>query len=333
MKQKKLSYAKYGYFFCIPFTVAFLIFQLYPVLYTALIGFTGLKGLGKSITDPGMGIIWNDLFKNFKTVLTNGSFRTAFKNTWMIWGLNFVPQVLLALLLAAIFTSTRSKIKGQGFFKVVFYMPNIITAATVAILFASFFGYPMGPMNDIFTTLGLSKEPIFFLQSKTTARGIVAFIQFWMWYGYSMIVFISGILGISPDIFEAAEVDGATRFQQFIHVTLPNLRTIMLFSLVTSLIGGLQMFDIPQLFIAKSGPDNATLTTSCFIYNQAFSGSYMYNRAAAASMIMFLIICVCSAILFYLMRDKDEVALHKIERKREKEFKKKMRLQKQGGKA
>ena len=148
-----------------------------------------------------------------------------------------------------------------------------------------------------------------------------------------MIVFISGILGISPDIFEAAEVDGATRFQQFIHVTLPNLRTIMLFSLVTSLIGGLQMFDIPQLFITKSGPDNATLTTSCFIYNQAFSGSYMYNRAAAASMIMFLIICVCSAILFYLMRDKDEVALHKIERKREKEFKKKMKLQKQGGKA
>ncbi len=329
MKQKKLSYAKYGYFFCIPFTIAFLIFQLYPVLYTAAIGFTDLKGLGNT----AIHFLSSDPFKNFKTILTNGSFQTAFKNTWRIWGMNFVPQVLLALLLAAIFTSTRSKIKGQGFFKVVFYMPNIITCATVAILFASFFGYPMGPMNDIFTTLGLSKEPIYFLQSKSTARGVVAFIQFWQWYGYSMIVFISGILGISPDIFEAAEVDGATRFQQFIHVTLPNLKTIMLFSLVTSLIGGLQMFDIPQLFIVKSGPDNATLTTSCFIYNQAFAGSYMYNRAAAASMIMFLIICVCSAILFYMLRDKDEIALHKIERQREKEFKKKLKLQKQGGKA
>lgn len=324
MKQKKLSYAKYGYYFCIPFTVAFIIFQLYPVLYTAVIGFTDLKGLGNTT----LHFLANDPFKNFKTVLTNGSFRTAFKNTWLIWGVNFVPQVVLALLLAAIFTSTRSKIKGQGFFKVVFYMPNIITAATVAILFASFFGYPMGPMNDIFTTLGISKEPIYFLQSKTTARGVVAFIQFWMWYGYSMIVFISGILGISPDIFEAAEVDGASRWQQFWYVTLPNLKTIMLFSLVTSLIGGLQMFDIPQLFIVKSGPDNATLTTSCFIYNQAFSGSYLYNRAAAASMIMFLIICVCSAILFYLMRDKDEAALNKLIKKQEKEYKKKIKAAK-----
>ncbi|MBR6451550.1 MAG: sugar ABC transporter permease [Lachnospiraceae bacterium] len=329
MKQKKLSYAKYGYMFCIPFTVAFLIFQLYPVLYTAVIGFTDLKGLGNTT----IHFLSSDPFKNFKTIISNGSFQTAFKNTWMIWGVNFVPQILLALLLAAIFTSTRSKIKGQGFFKVVFYMPNIITAATIAILFASFFGYPKGPVNDLFLRFGISQEPVFFLQSKTTARGVVAFIQFWMWYGYTMIVFISGILGISPDIFEAAEVDGATRFQQFIHVTLPNLRTIMLFSLVTSLIGGLQMFDIPQLFIAKSGPDNATLTTSCFIYNQAFSGSYLYNRAAAASMLMFLIICVCSAVLFYLMRDKDEAKLNKIIRQQEKEFRKKMKLEKQGGRA
>lgn len=330
MKTKNKSrYAKYGYIFSIPFVLAFLIFQLYPVMYTALIGFTDMKGLNNT----NVHFLTNDIFKNFKTILGNGSFRTAFKNTWGIWIVNFIPQVLLALLLAAIFTDTRGKMKGQGFFKVVFYMPNIITAATVAILFASFFGYPMGPMNDIFTTLGISDEPVFFLQNKTTARGVVAFIQFWMWYGYSMIVFISGILGISPDIFEAAEVDGASRLQQFFYVTLPNLRTIMLFSLVTSLIGGLQMFDIPQLFISKSGPDNATLTTSCFIYNQAFSGSYLYARAAAASMLMFLIICVCAAIMFYLMRDKDEVALHKIVRQQEREFKKAQKLARQEGRA
>lgn len=329
MKNKKLNYARFGYFFCIPFTVAFLIFQLYPVLYTTFIGFTDLKGLGT--TD--IHVLTGDLFKNFKTVLGNASFQIAFKNTWLIWGVNFVPQVVLALLLAAIFTDSRSKIKGQGFFKVVFYMPNIITAATVALLFAQFFGYPMGPMNDAFKTLGLSDEPIYFLRSKATARGVVAFIQFWMWYGYSMIVFISGILGISPEIFEAAEVDGASRVQQFFYVTLPNLKTIMLFSLVTSLIGGLQMFDIPQLFITKSGPDNATLTTSCFIYNQAFSGSYLYNRAAAASMIMFCIIGICSAIMFFVMRDKEEAELHKLIKKQEKEYKLKMKMEAKGGRA
>ena len=80
-----------------------------------------------------------------------------------------------------------------------------------------------------------------------------------MWYGYTMIVLISGILGISPEIYEAAEIDGATSWDKFRYVTLPNLRTILIYTLVTSLIGGLQMFYIPQLLVAKSGPDNATL--------------------------------------------------------------------------
>lgn len=241
----------------------------------------------------------------------------------------FYSRILLALLLTAWFTDSRSKIKGQGLFKVLFYMPNIITAATIAILFNALFGYPMGPVNDLVTSLKLSDRPIEFLMNKGIAQGLVAFIQFWMWYGYTMIILISGVLGISPDIFEAAEVDGANRMQTFFFVTLPNLKTILLFTLVTSLIGGLQMFDIPKLFLL-GGPDNATLTTSVFIYNQAFSGSYLYNRAAAASMIMFAVICVLSAILFFAMRDKDEIKLRKQIRQQEKAYRKKM---KEGGRA
>ena len=136
-----------------------------------------------------------------------------------------------------------------------------------------------------------------------------------------MIILISGVLGISPEIFESAEVDGATRLQTFFHITLPNLKTILLFTLVTSLIGGLQMFDIPKLFLL-GGPDNSTLTTSVFIYNQAFSGSYLYNRASAASMIMFVIICAASAILFFAMIDKDEAKLEKMTRQQEREYRK-----------
>ena len=316
MKRKRVSYAKYGYLFCVPFVIAFLIFSLYPIIYTMLIGFTDLKGLG--VTD--VHFLKEDPFKNFKTILSNNSFQIAFKNTWKMWIINFVPQIVLALTLAAWFTDTRSKIKGQGFFKVVFYLPNIITAATVAILFAAFFGHPMGPVNDIFMSLGWSDKPIYFLRSKAVAQGVIEFIQFWMWYGYTMIVLVSGILGISPEIFEVAEVDGANRVQTFFYVTIPNLKTILLFTLVTSLIGGLQMFDIPQLFIAKQGPDNATLTTSVFIYNQAFSGSYLYNRAAAASMIMFLIICVASAFMFMMLRDKEEIELHKLMKQQEKAY-------------
>ncbi|SFL08889.1 multiple sugar transport system permease protein [Lachnospiraceae bacterium KH1T2] len=307
-KQKKnnFSYARYGYLFSLPFALSYAIFSLYPTLYTAIIGFTDLKGIGK--TD--FHFLWNDPFQNFRTVLTSPTFQTAFKNTIVLWVSNFIPQMALALLLAAWFTDRRTKVPGKGLFKVVFYMPNIITAATVAILFNALFGHPMGPVNDLLVRFGILKEPFNFLIKKGAAKGIVIFIQTWMWYGYTMIVLISGILGISPDIFEAAEVDGANGWQIFWKITLPNIRTILLFTLVTSLIGGLNMFDIPKLFLL-GGPDNATMTTSVFIYNQAFSGAYLYNRAAAASMIMFVIIVSASALLFWLMRDRDEEALKK----------------------
>ncbi len=316
MRRKGVSYAKYGYIFCIPFVIAFLIFSLYPTIYTVIIGFTDFKGMGRTDFE-----FLENPFQNFELILKNPSFQLSLKNTVIIWLMNFIPQILLALLLTAWFTSHRRKIKGQGAFKVLFYMPNIITAATIAILFNALFGYPMGPVNDLLKTLGLSEGPINFLIQKWTARGIVAFIQFWMWYGYTMIVLISGVLGMNPELFEASEIDGASGVQTFLYVTLPNLRTILIFTLVTSLIGGLQMFDIPRLFLL-GGPDNATLTTSVFIYNQAFSGSYMYNRAAAASLLMFIIIVILSAIIFYIMRDKDAAQLNKYKRNQMKSFRK-----------
>ena len=298
-QQRTFSYAKYGYLFSIPFIVVFCIFNLYPTIYTAVLGFTDCKGLGN--TD------WNFLteepFKNFAQILKNPSFITSVKNTFKIWMMNFIPQITLALLLTAWFTSRRNVLKGQGFFKVVFYMPNIITAASVAILFNALFGYPMGPMNDFLVSIGIKDGPVDFMVSKSTTQYIVAFIQVWQWYGYTMIILISGVLGINPEIYEAADIDGANDIQMFFQITIPNLKTILLYTLITSLIGGLTMYDIPRLF-NDGKPDNATLTATMFIHNQAFKGSYMYNRAAAASLLIFLVVAVCSAVVFFLMRDK-----------------------------
>ncbi|NIK79236.1 multiple sugar transport system permease protein [Paenibacillus castaneae] len=253
-------------------------------------------------------------FQNFRDLIFNNeTFRKALLNTLLIWIINFIPQILLALLLTAWFTNNRLNIRGQGLFKVLLYMPNIITAGTIAVLFSALFAYPMGPVNSFFHLMGWSDAPIFFLQDKTTARGLVGFIQFWMWYGNTMIILIAGVMGINPVLFEAAIMDGATAVQTFFRVTLPSLKTILLYVLITSMIGGLQMFDIPQLFL-QGGPDNATLTTSVFIYNQAFRGAYMYNRAAAASMIVFLIAVVLSLVLFYFMRDRDAAELKKMEK-------------------
>lgn len=309
MRRKDVSYAKFGYIFTFPFVLAFLIFSLYPILYTAVIGFTDMKGL-----IPKPIHILDNPFQNFKDLLfDNESFRKSLTNTFLLWITNFIPQMALALLLTAWFTNKRLNIKGQGLFKVLLYMPNIITASTIAVLFSTLFAYPMGPINSLFQSLGWSDAPIFFLQDKTTARGIIAFIQFWMWYGNTMIVLIAGVMGINPALFESAAIDGANGFQTFFRITLPSLRTIMLFTLITSMVGGLTMFDIPQLFLA-GGPDDSTLTTSMFIYGQAFKGSYMYNRAAAASMIMFLISAVLSGLLFYVMRDRDAAKMKKIKK-------------------
>ncbi|MBB6637131.1 carbohydrate ABC transporter permease [Cohnella thailandensis] len=315
MRRKGVSYAKYGYIFSLPFILVFLVFSLYPILYTAVIGFTDMKGL-----IPKPIHIMDNPFQNFKDLLfDNASFQQSLLNTGLLWIINFIPQIILALLLTAWFTNKRLNLKGTGAFKVLLYMPNIITASTIAVLFSTLFAYPMGPVNSLFHALGWSDSPINFLQDKMTARGIVGFIQFWMWYGNTMIVLVAGVLGINPALFEAASIDGANGIQTFFRVTLPSLRTIMLYTLITSMIGGLQMFDIPQLFITPAGgPDNATLTTSVFIYGQAFKGSYMYNKAAAASMIMFVIAAVLSALLFYLMRDRDASKLKKQMKKQKK---------------
>lgn len=313
---KGISYAKWGYIFSIPFIVVFLIFSLYPTIYTAVLGFTDCVGLNNSnwhfLDDP---------FANFKSVMNNNSFRVSLKNTITIWLMNFIPQITIALILTAWFTSHHNEIKGKGVFKVVFYMPNIITAASVAILFNALFQYPVGPINDLLVSTGLRDSSYNFFVDKFAAKCIVAFIQFLTWYGNTMIVLVSGVLGISPDIYEAAEIDGANGVQTFFSITIPNLKTVLLYTLITSLVGGLNMYDIPKLFL-NGGPDNSTLTTSVFIYNQAFSGSYLFNRAAAASMIMFLIIAACSAVMFYVMRDKDEAALEKEKKLARKQAKK-----------
>lgn len=299
---KGVSYAKYGYLFSIPFIVIYLIFSLYPTVYTALIGFTDLKG----VATKSFHFV-SDTFVNFRTVLNNGTFQKSIVNTIVIWVLNFIPQISLALLLTAWFTNRSRTIKGQGAFKIMFYLPNIITSATIAILFATLFGYPIGPINDLLKSLGWITDPFYFANDPWAAKLIVAFIQFWIWYGYTTIILISGVLGINPELFESAEIDGATPRQTFFKITLPCMRTILIFTLITSLIGGLNMFDIPKLFIQDGGPANATMTASVFIYTQAFKGAYLYNRAAAASMVMFVVIAILSAIVFFLMRDKYEV--------------------------
>lgn len=278
--------------------MAFLIFQLYPILYTIFLSFTDLKGWNNEANLVGI--------KNYLDIAHNEMFRTSIKNTFILWTVNFIPQIGLSLLLAAWFTNIKLKLKGTGFFKVVFYLPNIITAASVAVLFYALFSYPVGPMNLILTKLGILEQPFEFFRSVGATRLIVSFIQFWMWYGQTTIVLISGILSIDKSLFESAMVDGATDGAIFRKITLPLLKPIILYTLVTSLIGGLQMFDIPFL-LTNGNPANSVLTITMYIYKQAFTGSRNFNVAATASVILLLISILLSTLLFNFFREKSKV--------------------------
>lgn len=339
-KKKGVSYAKWGYIFALPFCIAYLIFMIYPIINTFVIGFTNMTDrLQMQIAqEEMMGIeptvkveLLENVFENYQFVLTDPNFWGSLKNTCIIWGVNFVPQILLALLLAVWFTNDRNKIRGKGFFKVLFYMPNIITAATIAMLFTKLFDYNKGPVNDLLRMLGVIDENINFFTIKGASRAIVAFVQFWMWYGYTMIILISGILGISPELFEAADIDGANGWQKFRFVTLPNLKSIMLFTLVTSMIGGMTMFDIPFMVGGQGAIKGHTRTLSVYIFEMSFQGGKLYNRASAASMLVFVLIAVLAAVIFFLLRDKDEIMQHKIEKAQTKAFKKQLKEEKAKG--
>ncbi|WP_105619477.1 carbohydrate ABC transporter permease [Vallitalea okinawensis] len=295
-KQKLVKYDKYGYLFVAPFILAFLIFQLYPIIYTFQLSFTDLAGWETELNYVG--------FKNYVTLLSNELFLKAFRNTWIIWILNFIPQIGMALILVKWFTDARLKLKGAGFFKVTFYMPNIITAASVAVLFSTLFSYPSGPINLLLVKFGVLEEPFEFFRSVTATRGIVAFIQFWMWYGNTFIILTAGALGINRSLYEAAMVDGATSGQMFRKITLPLLKPITLYVLVTSLIGGMQMFDIPFLLTTQGNPDYSIETMTMFIYRQAFLGGRNYYFAATASVILLCIILIVSILLFKVMNSK-----------------------------
>lgn len=303
-KKKTVEYGRYGMIFLIPFFVAFLVFQFYPLLYTIFKSFFYDVKTGRNAavtTQFGLGNYTNYIFG----AAGGGEFWQALGVTVVLWLLNFIPQILLSLLLAAWFTDSSNKLKGTGAYKVIMYMPNIITAATIAVLFYTLFNVN-GSITRFLIKIGLASSDGIIEKGWGTLF-LIAFIQFWMWYGNTMIVLIAGILGISPSLYEAAMVDGASSRQQFFKITLPLLKPILQYTLVTSAIGGMQMYDIPQLLnrggpITKIGDAaiNSTTTVVMLIKKFATVGNATENlgRASAYSVLLFLI-TLCVSLIFY----------------------------------
>ena len=290
-KTRKLDYNNWGYFFIAPFFVIFVIFQLIPLISTIGNSFFENYRVGLMQVGPNF-----NGFANYKEILFESDVPRYALNTMIMWILGFVPQIILSLLLSIWFTDTELNLKNTQFFKTVIYMPNLIMASAFAMLFFVIFA-DGGPVNSILMNMNLINDPIRFLIKTKSVRGLVAFMNCLMWYGNTTLLLMSGIMGIDNSIFEAARIDGANPIQVFFKVTLPQLAPILIYVVITSLIGGIQMFDVPQISTNGEGtPNRTSMTLIMYLNKHLFSKNY--GLGGAVSVILFAITAGLSGIVY-----------------------------------
>ncbi len=290
-KSKAVRYNKWGYIFLLPFITVYVVFQLIPMFTTIYNSF--FENYMSGLTQVGPNFVGLD---NYKSLFVQGDIWVYTKNTLVLWILCFVPQIILSLLLGAWFSDTRLHLKGQRFFKTVIYLPNLIMASAFSMLFFTLFS-DGGPINSLLMQIGFISEPYKFLSNAGSARGLIAFMNCLMWFGNTTILLMAGMMGIDTSLFEASEVDGATSTQVFFRITLPLLKPILIYVMITSLIGGLQLFDVPQILTNGTGdPMRSTMTLIMFLNKHLFSKNY--GMAGALSVLLFIITAALSLVIF-----------------------------------
>lgn len=288
---KAVRYNKWGYIFLIPFFVVYTVFQLIPLFTTVYNSL--FENYRSGLMQIGPNFVGLD---NYKALFSSGDIWMYAKNTMILWIMCFVPQILLSLLLGAWFSDVRLKLKGTRFFKTVIYLPNLIMASAFSMLFFTLFA-DGGPINDLLMKIGFIEEPYKFLSNVWSTRGLIAFMNLLMWFGNTTILLMAGMMGIDTSLFEAAEVDGATSTQVFYRITLPLLKPILVYVMITSLIGGLQLFDVPQILTNGTGePVRSSMTLIMFLNKHLYSKNY--GMAGALSVFLFVITAVLSLIVF-----------------------------------
>jgi len=288
----------YGYLFIAPFVIAFLIFGLYPVYNTFYLSFTDTTLMSSEATWVGL--------QNFERLFADDVFTTAVLNTWKIWLLNFVPQIGIALLLSIWFTNTRLKLRGVGAWRALYFLPNLLMPAAIAALFFSLFSF-YGPVNQFMVRSGFLPEAKHYLQDPTITRGLVVFIQWWMWFGQTVIIIMAGMTAISISLYESAMVDGANAWQMFTRITLPLLKPILIFIFIVSLVGGMQMFDIPYLLTdGRGSPGGSIMTNNILMYLKFSSTRGHIGAAATVGVVVFIMTTVVALGIYFVLRDRNK---------------------------
>ena len=308
-----------GYVMIAPFVIVFIVFSLYSVVNTIWLAFTDT-----TLLEPSSGKFV--AFLQFEKLTKDKVFIKAIGNTWKIWLLNFIPQLGIAMLLSVWFTSSFLKLKLVGMWRSFLYLPNLFMPATVGVLYYTIFQDIYSPANQFLAMINAVPEPVVFLDSQAFNQVLVAYIQWWMWYGNTIIILVAGMSSIPASFYESGMIDGANGWKMFRYITLPALRPILVYTLVTSLVGGMQMFEVPYMIGQQGGPRNAISTMYTVMFRKYDTGKKFIGSAAAVGVVILMITTVCSLIIFRLLRDRDAASEKKAKKLAAKERKLRQRM-------
>ncbi|MBW7453845.1 carbohydrate ABC transporter permease [Paenibacillus sepulcri] len=269
-----------AYLFLAPSLIGLLVFILYPVLDSLYLSFTKWDGL-TPIKFIGLD--------NYRDLLTDQTFGISLRNNIYYTVVTVPVTIALSILLAL---AMNVKVRGIKVFRVLYFFPNITASIAVGIIWAAMFTQ-YGPINTILRFVGVSNPPSW-LASTSLALPAVMLVSIWKSVGYNAVILFAGLQGVPRQLYEAAELDGANRFKQFLHVTLPGLSPVIFFSAVTGVIGSFQVFDT-VMAMTQGGPGRSTNVLVYYIYNSAFL-NYRFGAASAMSYVLFVIILILTLI-------------------------------------
>lgn len=262
------------------------------ILITALVFLPMVSALITSFqTGTPLDMHFNGI-GNYRRMLTDSTFKKAFINTFTYLIIQVPIMIFLALVISNILND--KSLKFKGFFRTAMFLPCITSLVSYSLIMKSLFS-TSGLVNNVLQSLSLIDQPIQWLTDPFWAKALIIIAITWRWVGYNMIFFISGMQNIDPSMYEAADIDGASKTAQFFKITIPNLKPIILFTTITSTIGTLQLFDEVQN-ITNGGPANSTTTLSQYIYNVSYKFTPDFGYAAAIS----FVIVICIVILSFI---------------------------------
>jgi cellobiose transport system permease protein len=283
------------YLYISPFFVLFLIFGLFPLGYTAWVSLTD-----RTLLDPNPHYIG---LQNYSELIHDSYFWNAVENTLGIWVISTVPQLLIALGLAHLLNT---KLRARTFFRMSVVLPQVTSLVAVALIFTQLFSRDYGLVNYVLHFFGVHN--INWEAGRLSSWIALSVMVTWRWAGYNALIYLAAMQGIPDELYEAAAIDGAKAWKQFIHVTIPMLRPTIIFTVIVSTIGGLQLFTEPYLFEplkqgATGGSARQYQTVVMYLYEKAFAGTqFQFGYAAAIGWGLFLLIAVISLINFLIVR-------------------------------